>query len=279
MKRSFKRNVVVSLVVLTVVLAGCVGGGGTPTPEADDGNDAGDGSDGDASGGDGGDGSGDGSGDSGDGDGSDGDGADGSGSDDATATDGMAGSTPTSSPSPTSSPTATTTGSGPSGSVSGPSLGDLLQFEDSYRFRMEASQMNGESVDVQQSGRFDGSDTYFKSTAGGRTTEIYLIGDVVYMETGGQCQEITEQWTQQQDPGNWSQSDYYGDLDVQPSATTTIDGEEMYVYEVDYDRQGLEGPFTYYVNAETGHIHKQESPHATIEMWSWGDVEPVEAPC
>jgi len=94
----------------------------------------------------------------------------------------------------------------------------------------------------------------------------------------GEC--VDRQTAPSQDPGNWTAREAFGNLSLRPVNTTTIDGEEVYVYESNADRPGgFEGPFTIYVSAETGYVLRQESPNVVSETWDWGDVEPVEPPC
>jgi|GEM_PF-5463950 len=61
--------------------------------------------------------------------------------------------------------------------------------------------------------------------------------------------------------------------------TTTLDDQEVYVYETESGPPNFQGPTTIYVSVESGHVVRQEAPHFVSETWDFGNVDPVEAPC
>lgn len=250
-----RRHVLLLFVALAVVLAGCAGGGGTPTATAADGASNG----GDGAGGDGGDG--------GDSDGGDGgDGGDGDGATPA----------PTATATPTATPTPTRNASGPTTTAPLPRMSELLELENSYRFTAE---FQGEEGTVTQEGRWYETDFAVDITLqeqDGALT-VYNVGDQEAYTTNGEC--FSQNVPETRDPGNWTEAEYLRNISVRPSRTTTIDGEEVYVYETESGQASLDGPFTYYVSAETGHLRKQEWADGTIEMYDWGHDESVELPC
>jgi hypothetical protein len=258
MTRIDTRSVLFLTVAVAVVLAGCTGGGGTPTATA-----AGDtGSDGGAGGNDGGDGSAGGT------DGGEGDAAGGSGATTPTAT-----ATATPVAAATTAPNATDA----VGAERLPALGELLNYEDKYRYRIEVDQLDGEPVDYVQVGRWHGENFYAQVTVEGETYETYDVDGQQYFVSGGECMELSIDTTR--NPQNWTTQESNVNQSVHPIETTTIDGDEVYVYELQVD--GPEGTTTstLYVNAETGYAVRQVVDGVTIETWDWGNVEPVEAPC
>jgi hypothetical protein len=248
MVRIHTRSVLFLTVAVAVVLAGCTGGGGTPTATAADGtSDGSDGNDASAGGSDGSDGDGDGGADSGDGAGD--------------------GTTPT----PTATPTPNA--SGPTTTERLPRMSGLLELENSYRFTAE---FQGEEGTITQEGRWYETDFAVEITFQGQdgTLMMYNVGESEAYETGGEC--FSQDVPETRDPGNWTEAEYLRNISVRPSRTTTIDGEEVSVYETESGQASLDGPFTYYVSAETGHLRKQESADATIEMYDWGHGESVD---
>jgi DNA-dependent RNA polymerase auxiliary subunit epsilon len=254
------RSILFLAVALAVVLAGCTGGGGAPTATA-----AGDAdSDGGAGGNDG---SGDG-GDDGNSDESSGDGAD--GGDAATPT-------ATATATPTAAPTTAPNVTGPATAERLPTLGEVLKYEDEYRYRIEVDEIDGEAVDYVQEGRWHGENFYARATVEGETFETYDVGGQQYFVSGGECMQLSVDTVR--NPNNWTAQESNVNQSVHPIETTTIDGEEVYVYDLQVD--GPEGTTTstIYVSADTGYAVRQEVEGVTIETWDWGNVEPVESPC
>lgn len=273
MERVTRRCVLVLVLAFAVALAGCAGGG-TPTAPPDDADEGG----GDA-GGDGGD--------AGDGDDSDdgGDGGEQSGADGAdgtpTATSGgSGGSASTATPSPTAAGTPTPS---PTPNATGPAtdrlptLGEVIEPADSFRYRFDISELDGEPVDMHQEGRYHEGDIYAQITSEGQTTEMYIVDGQGYIVGEGVCQQAPT--GSAQNPGNTTQADSWANESLRPSETTTLDGQEVYVYESESAVPGFEGPTTIYVSVESGHVVRQESPDLVSETWDFGNVDPVEAPC
>lgn len=265
-----KKVILIALVVLAVALAGCVGDGGT-APEGDGG---GDGTEDGAEDGDGGDGE-DADGgmdeDGGDGDGDDG----GGGTDDGSTGDGGE-------PGETTDDGSTDdgTGDGTDGGMMSTSLGDAFGMTQEFAFDAEVEGEQQATV----SGRFHQGDMYmeFESEEGGG--EFYMVGDSQYIVSSGQGEDFcmqnpdtTPPGENQVDPGNYeSEVSEYSDLT--PTDTDTIDGEEVYVYELDPDMTGQSETVTYYVGVDSGYLRRVETAESTVNFHSWNDVDPVEAP-
>jgi hypothetical protein len=268
MHRDTRRFLVVILVALTVALAGC-GGSGNATPA--------DGGDGAADGGAANDGGAD---DSDSSDGSDGAavptaaaGADGTATGTASAT--LTATRTTAGPG-TPTPTATPNASDPPGTdeSAGPLLENHIRSPEEFRYRVETSTEDGNYVQV---GRWHGEDHYASvDSIGGmdQSYEIYSVDGAVYTVIGGRCIDMDS--PQFQNPRNATQGDS-SNLSKRPVGTDTIDGETVYVYEVQTDQPG--GPYTYYVDAKSGYTLRMEFSDTTIEYWDFGSVEPVESPC
>jgi hypothetical protein len=247
MRQPSRRYVLLFGVVLAVILAGCAGGGGTPTPTpegdvADGGDNTGDGSAGDAS---------------------------------ATATP-----TPTATTTPT--PTATTTPT-PTPNTSStattqlPTLGDAIEPADSFRYRFDIDRFDGQSVDIIQEGRYYQGDVYAEWMTEQGTSYFYVVDGQGYSVSGDVCRET--QAGAAQNPDNTSSPNSWANLSLMPTETTTLDGQEVYVYESENGPPGFSGPTTIYVSIESNHVVRQESPDFVSETWDFGNVDPVEAPC
>lgn len=253
-----RKHVLLLFVVLTVVLAGCTGGGGTPTATAVDGvSDDGDGN-------------------GASNDGSDGEGSDGSAGSGDGGDGGGATPAPTQTATTTPTPSPTPNASGPATTARLPEMSGLLELENSYRFTAEFQTEEGR---VTQEGRWYETDFVVEIAFEGqdRPLTVYNVDGREAYETGGDC--FSQDVPETKDPGNWTEAEYLQNVSVRPARTTTIDGQTVYVYETESGQPSLQGPFTYYVSAETGHLLKQESADATIEMYDWGHDESVELPC
>ncbi|MDZ7688536.1 MAG: hypothetical protein U5J64_07420 [Halobacteriales archaeon] len=238
-----KKLIVIVLVVLAVAVAGCVGNGGE-APEGDDGNGADNGGSGD----DGGD----------DSDGETADGADGT-------DDGDDG------------------GNGDDGS------GGSVTFREAFgenivtgQFAFDMESKGDEQMTA--SGRFHQGNMYVRAEADEGTVELYQIGNDQYvvMPDEGFCMrnpsgDMTPPNEAQVEPGDY-ESDVSEYPDLTPAGTDTIDGEQVYVYELTSDMTGQSGTVTYYVSVNSGYLLRVDSPDAVVNFHSWGNVEPVEAP-
>lgn len=65
---------------------------------------------------------------------------------------------------------------------------------------------------------------------------------------------------------------------LSPTGTTTIDGEQMYVFELTPEMTGNQETSTYYVSVNSGYLRRVETSDRVLKLHSWGEVEPVEAP-
>lgn len=86
--------------------------------------------------------------------------------------------------------------------------------------------------------------------------EVYAVFDDEDCLKGGEIEE--------EDPVDL----HYDDVPVEE--TTTLDGEEAYVFE--------DGDETLYVSATTGYLLRVEAPEFTAEFHSWGEVDPITPP-
>lgn len=270
MTRSTRHVALVLVLALGVALAGCTGGG-TPTAppgDADGGGGGGDqaGSnddDGDSDGGDAG------------GDGDDGQSGANGGDDTPRPTAGAPGRTATQAPTATATPTATPNATGPATDRL-PTLGEVLEPADSFRYRIDIDQIDGNAVDFVQEGRYHEGDIYAEVNNEQGTSEVYVVDGQNYVVTGGVCQQVSAGGTQ--NPGNTTQPGWANES-LRPTGTTTLDGQEVYVYESDAGPPRIGGPTTIYVSVESGHVVRQEAPNFVSETWEFGNVDPVEAPC
>jgi hypothetical protein len=266
MTRSTHRVALVLVLALGVALAGC-SGGGTPTAPPGDGA-SGDGGDGGAQSG---------SNDGGDGSDGSGDGSDGGGDEsDSTPMGTPEGSAATASPTATATATSTPNATGPT-TEQLPRLGDVLEPADSFRYRLDVDQIDGNPVDYVQEGRYHEGDVYAQVSTDQGTSNLYVVDGQGYLVAGDVCQSVPSGRTR--DPGNTTQANSWANTSIRASETTTRDGQEVYVYETESGPPNFQGPTTIYVSVESGHVVRQEAPHFVSETWDFGNADPVEAPC
>lgn len=95
------------------------------------------------------------------------------------------------------------------------------------------------------------------------TIELYEVDGEIYSVLGGDdCLKGGE--LTGDDPTDFQ----YDDASVEE--TTTIDGEEVYVFE--------DGDETLYVSTTTGYLTRLEGPDFVADFHSWGEVDPIEPP-
>jgi hypothetical protein len=188
--------------------------------------------------------------------------------------------TPTPTDSGTTTPTATTTSSG-----SQPTLGGVgVQFEPNYRFSVEVNGGSGPATSL--TGAWNGGNYVTQVSSDTGTVDTYLVDDVTYIVADGTCTEIPSTGSS---PGGIDTSSL---VSTQQTTTNvqqhnsivargraTIDGEEMYVFEIPAGSSGSGGPTTYYVSVATNRLRRVESQGAVIDYFDWGQVAPITAPC
>ena len=183
----------------------------------------------------------------------------------------------------TSSPDGTT----PSGTTTGPTLGEVVVgFESNYRFRVDYSDFEEQATNMIVEGTWNGGDMHMEMTYEGQTMEMYHVGGTTYMVAQGECISLdqmggqipdmnTDEWASTEDQQthveDWS--------DLSPSGQTTIDGESVWIFSVEAGERGNEYPLTYYVSADSGYLRRVEVQGLVIDYWDWGNVGPIDAPC
>lgn len=246
-----KKIIVIVLVVGAVVVAGCVGGG-DQAPETGDSGEAGDGDGAEADGG-----TGDGG---GDGDG-EGEGETDDGTDDG---DGDGGET----------------GEGDGGVEGATTLGNAFGMTEEFAFDTEVEGEQQATV----SGRFHQGDMYMEFESEEGEGEFYMTGEDQYMVMSGQRETlcIENPDSTRPDEGQVDPEDYESEVseysDLTPTGRDTIDGEEVYVYELTPEMTEQSETVTYYVGVNSGYLRRVESAEATVNFHSWNDVDPIDAP-
>jgi hypothetical protein len=174
------------------------------------------------------------------------------------------------------------------GSVAGQTLGEVgVQFENSFGFSVDASQYDG-GGQMQLTGRWHGGDFYSRvKVPDSPAVEVYYVDGTQYVVTSGYCAPSppsSQIPTSGFDTESWVATDEYEQqtntyADLAASGTTTIDGEEMYVYEVTPEKTGIDSEHTYYVSVRTGYLRRVETQGLVLEYFDWGAVDPISAPC
>lgn len=147
-----------------------------------------------------------------------------------------------------------------------PRLADVLTWTDSYAMEIESDESDS-------TWRFNDGNWWLTTTTDGQTSEMYGIrtgsGTETYVVSQGQCfkTESPDRGEEQFDP----QAPADDDREYVASGRTTIDGEEVYEFDIE---DGV-----YYVSVETGYPVRYESTDGTaIQFHSWGEVDPITAP-
>lgn len=188
-----------------------------------------------------------------------------------------------------STPTATATTEPPPSPTSTapdiPALGDRIKYEPRHRMRIEATNYRGEGETAILTGRWiEGNYTY---------TVEYRNKVVQWVRVDGETDVFFE--TRCFAPDEFDGPVYDGELWGDPETTEAelglyeaatplrrdrVDGERMYVYEVDISAGGVEGPVEYWISALTGYPVSLQVDGLAVEYWDWGQVfEPISSPC
>lgn len=160
-----------------------------------------------------------------------------------------------------------------------PALGEAVTSASSFAIEMV---MTSPDVDEElvMDGRVYEDDMYWRMDYQGETIESYTVDGDEYLVTGGICfldpsgQQQPYDPEEEYDPDAWGE-DVESNYQLTPAETTTLDGEEMYVYEF-ADQQGYQ--VTYYVSVASGHLRRVEFDTGYVNYHSWGEVDPIEPP-
>lgn len=159
-------------------------------------------------------------------------------------------------------------------------FGTIYTMPDNYRIEAEFSDPDsGESGTM--TGKYNGSNYYnrIETDSSDDYFEIYHIeGDDYVVLNGAQC-FLNPGSSVKPDSGTEGDADEYGekpDADLQPSGTTEIEGETVYVFEV--TGEDVEGKWILYVSVSTGYLRRVETDNAIVDFYDWGNVDPIEKP-
>ncbi|MEF8776701.1 MAG: hypothetical protein V5A43_09410 [Haloarculaceae archaeon] len=186
-----------------------------------------------------------------------------------------------------STPTETTEWT-PTDSQDVPTLGSLdVPFVNNYRYRMDFSNYNPQPVDMILEGEWHAGDYHNTVDYDQIHGDFYYVGGTIAYQTEGHCASFSdssqvsipdvdsEQWADTTDTEE-QVSDW---ADIQASGQTTIDGEQLWVFEIGAGERGNQYAYTYYVSAESGYIRRIESQGLVANYWDWGNVGPISLPC
>lgn len=169
------------------------------------------------------------------------------------------------------------------GSDAGPRLGEVgLRIDPEYAWEMH---VNSETMeDVTLVGRTSGGDLAVKFEYQGQTFEWYLIGQDTFVVAEGQCMRNPGGRLPVSDlnPDDQTDAERYEETarefqQLTPTGTTTMDGERVYVYEVDAGEVSAQS-FVMYVSATSGYPRRIEFDRGYVIYRSWGDVGQIQPP-
>ncbi len=159
-----------------------------------------------------------------------------------------------------------------------PTLGELeVAFENNYRFSVSVPQL-GEPV----TGAFNGGNFYSVVAVEGETVRTYIVDGQQYIVADGSCTPVPSGTTGGVDVSSLADADTVEQdvttaesASLTPSGTTTIDGMQTYVYELETQNTSV----TYYIGVESQRLRRVETQGSTIDYTDWGAVDPITAPC
>lgn len=185
--------------------------------------------------------------------------------------------------SPAGSPTGVGTTPGGDGDTDGggggtASLSNVLTPGNSFAMEIRAGEGDQRTTIT---GRFSGGNSYQRIESSESEIETYRIDGDVYMITGDTC-FLNPGDTMEPDVAAETDPEAYqteSDLpEVTASGRTTIEGTEVYVFDVSADQASGDRAATYYVAVDSGYLRRVESGATTIDFSSYGNVDPVQPP-
>lgn len=162
-------------------------------------------------------------------------------------------------------------------------FGQSARFADSYAYEMRSLETGEPSG---WSGRVNGEDSYMRMEDDGEVMEFYSIGDETYIVQDGGCLFMRSEefeGTEDETVDEPDMEDYEEEAAAHPeleaAGRDTIDGEEVYVFELSASEAAEHGDVvTYYVSVETGYLRRVESEDTVMDFHSWGEVDPIAPP-
>lgn len=114
-------------------------------------------------------------------------------------------------------------------------------------------------------------DNHIVADFGGVQGESYSVDGTEYEVVGGQClirsdSNIADQTPDLGDPSG-------GGPDIEPTETTTVDSEPVYVFDMPSQENAR-----WYVSTNTGYPVRFETEVFTARFHSWGETEPISPP-
>lgn len=158
-------------------------------------------------------------------------------------------------------------------------FGDKVRVSDS--FAVESNFEDQQGNQVKTTGRFHQGNFYYRVEMEQQTMELYNIDGERYLVFVEE-QRCIKDPSQQIDPssGGLDPETYKSDTseytNLNPTGRTTIDGEEMHIFEI--PSQQNNPTTTYYVSVNTGYIRRVETENNIINFHSWNDVDPINKP-
>jgi hypothetical protein len=156
------------------------------------------------------------------------------------------------------------------------SFGEVYSVSTGNEFAFEAELKDEESTTT---GRHYQGDTYVRFETEQGTGEYYEVDDnqyLIWVDEGMCIKNPGSEMSPSEEESEVDTDEYESDVQeyasLSPSGTTTIDGEEMYIFEPPEEEA------TYYVSVNSGYLRRVETSRRVVDLHSWGDVEPIETP-
>lgn len=160
-------------------------------------------------------------------------------------------------------------------------FGDTLQYPESYAFTLTADSAGGGTTTFD--GRFHQGDLYYEVMAeNSENIEFYVVGQDTYFISGDLCFKNPGD---SQDPTALDPENFLGQEEleqqaeenpfVEPVETTTIDGDQVQVYEFsDQTEQFLR----YYILTDSGFPRRIEWEGFQLDFTDHNNAQPISAP-
>jgi hypothetical protein len=148
---------------------------------------------------------------------------------------------------------------------------NTFQWNQDFRIVSTAEEVGGTAEFI-----FNDGDRYLSFEGPeGQSSELYFVGDAVYVVSQGECLtyesapfDVPEEPVDIQQEGELQEQN----PEVTEVGTDTIDGDAVTVYEVVGERT-----YTMYV-LESGFPRRVETDGQSVDYYDWGDTDPIEPP-
>lgn len=118
---------------------------------------------------------------------------------------------------------------------------------------------------------FDGTDETFEFYNVDGDKYLVIDGEQCYLNPGSAVMPDNDV----QSESDAEAYDEKADINLEPSGTTEIDGESVYIFEI---TSPDDDELTLYVSVETGYLRRAEATWGQADFFDWNEVDPITEP-